>query len=559
MAPPPSSSLSSPASAPASSASVLASSITAAAATGAHHHHHNQQPQPFDPVRFLSRDARARAPSGLKSFYPITVRPGMRSLGGGLPHPDTFSVTDFSATIASVEGGTQTIHIGKTAASGEVPSVDRFLQYAPGTGWSQAIDAVKDVMLPATVTPQYADWDLILTHGNTTAFDMCMRILFEHGDGMIVEEFAYSSAMEQIVPFGVIAVSVKMDDQGLVPSDIPRAIRDFKSKHPNANCRVLYTVPTGQNPTGTVMSVERRKELLKVANELDLLVIEDDPYSFLELPSYQPASSRASYEYKGIDQLLPPLLSLDTTGRVINMFTFSKILGPGFRAGFLAGHKEFIKYLTFVSEVTVQSASGFSQAYLAALLQTWGRSGMAKYALRLQQKYTERRDVMVEQALEALKPASENDLPPAEFVIPTAGMFLWIKVNLPATAPATLINDIHDALIARSVLVIPGSSFVADRYAALAARSLALAPGERISDPEPSASSSSSSAAPPPAPYFRVAFSYANNQQMREAMSVLGDVLREFGCGVGAAKPTATKRAADGVAVTPSKKTRVVA
>ncbi|KAJ1568558.1 hypothetical protein HK405_000598 [Cladochytrium tenue] len=492
----------------------------------------------FDATPFLSLEARSRSASVLKSFYPITIRPGMRSLGGGLPHPSSFAVTQFTAGLHHHEAPDSHSAAVRVAARGSERSavvdeptaakpltVEEFLQYAPGTGWGTARDAIRSALLTNNdAAPKYADWDFIVTHGNTSAFDMCMRTFFDRGDGMIVEEYAYSSVLEQMVPHGVTPVSVRVDAEGMVPSDIRRAVESFRTAHPHGRCNVLYIVPTGQNPTGTVMGVQRRRDLLAVCRELGLLVVEDDPYSYLELPDYLPAERRSEYRFRGIGGLMPTLLSMDTEGRVVHLFTFSKILAPGFRVGFMAANKALLKYLTFTTEVTVQSASGFSQGYLSGILNQWGRDGLDVYAVGLQKQYTHRRDVMIEALLKAMGPIPAGAAPPAEFVTPCAGMFVWLKVNLPAGAPASTMTAIHQRLVDRGVLVIPGELFVAERYARRLGRIQAADRNEAVP-------AWATTELDQPIPYFRMAFSFAKDEMMAEAMVILAEVLTEFGCG----------------------------
>ncbi|KAJ1565427.1 hypothetical protein HK405_012377, partial [Cladochytrium tenue] len=162
---------------------------------------------------------------------------------------------------------------------------------------------------------------------------------------------------------------------------------------------------------------------------------------------------------------------------------------------------------------------------VAGILTKWGRTGLGEYAQRLQEQYTTRRDAMMEAFFEALGPIPAGTQPPAEFVTPRAGMFVWLKVNLPASAPAsTTMKLLHARLVERSVLVIPGELFLAARQAARSERLLAaFAAGERFPDataPEVEA-----------VPYFRLSFSFASLALMKEAMGVLAEVLREFGCG----------------------------
>ena len=251
--------------------------------------------------RFLSDEAKLRVPSALKAFYPIMKRPGIIALSGGLPHHSTFAFDSFSASVISSSIQQQSIVISNDidhdTASGSFDgaTVKSCLQYGPGSGQQNLIKIIKDTILTESKTPRYGSWDLIITTGNTHVIDSCLRMLFNKGDGILCEQFCYSSTLETLKPMGITPIPVMMDEEGLVVSDLERAIKEFRELHPKSRIPALYVVPTGefmcwdayfevlkfynvgQNPTGSVMSVERRKELLKAASVLDFLILEDDP------------------------------------------------------------------------------------------------------------------------------------------------------------------------------------------------------------------------------------------------------------------------------------------
>ncbi|KAJ3316175.1 hypothetical protein HDU76_002023 [Blyttiomyces sp. JEL0837] len=453
------------------------------------------KPNALDLSRFFSWDGHMRRPSSLKSLYPILIRPGMRGLAGGLPHPSFFG---YSTLDASYPIPSSDLEAPKKEGHIHVPferSAGKFLQYCVGRGWPQAVDACKKYIIGDRV-PKYNDWDLFITAGNTMAMDSALRLLCERGDGLDFFEYTYSSAMESMRPLGLIPVPVKIDSEGLIPADLERAIKEFKAKHPGKNCRVVYTVPTGQNPTGTVMGVPRRLELLETAKRLDLLILEDDPYSLLQLPEYEHNRERRSeYNFPGTRDLLPSLFNLDDEASA-----------------------QMIKQLVFYSENNTQSAAGPSQAMLAELLNEWGSEGLEQHALKLQKLYSARRDCLIEAAKENLYPASNDDLPPVEYTVPIAGMFVWFKVNLPPTATHQTLKDIFETLIDRKVLFTPGSYF--NPSAKENQEPAPLPPGQ-----EPEVDEDAQ------VPYFRVAFSYVSDEEMRDAMVIFGEVLREFGCG----------------------------
>ncbi|KAI8851520.1 pyridoxal phosphate-dependent transferase [Chytridium lagenaria] len=371
----------------------------------------------------LTLEARSRTPSSLKSLYHIASRPGMIALAGGLPRHELFPFQSYSASVHGTDGNLTNLTIPLHDTERDIPLS---LQYLGAPGLNALRAAVKTTVMGERGAPQYSDWDIMISGGNTASFDNCLRMLCERGDGVLVEEWCYSSALEQMRPLGIIPIPVKMDEEGFLPNDIPRAIREFREKYGDApRVDTVYVVPTGQNPTGALMGLERRKELLRVASEMDLIIVEDDPYNALELPPYAEASSR-SYAYKGTEGLFPSVFALDTEGRVIYLYTFSKVITPGMRVGFTAASEELLTVLKYFQETSVMFASGFSQGLLLHLLQAWGRDGLDSHLKNLQEHYTVRRDWVIDAARNYLYP-NPGYGPTVEYVAPEAGMFVWFK------------------------------------------------------------------------------------------------------------------------------------
>ncbi|KAJ3208114.1 Aromatic/aminoadipate aminotransferase 1 [Dinochytrium kinnereticum] len=417
----------------------------------------------------LSKEAKMRKPSTLKSLYPIASRPGMIALAGGLPRHELFPFQTYSATILGKSGESSSVEIPTTNAEKGATSAMDSLQYLEAPGLKTLRDVVKKVFMPTGT--MISDWDLMLT------------------------------ALEQMRPLGLFPIPVKMDGEGLIPSDIPRAVADFKAeKGEDARISMLYVVPTGQNPTGALMGVERRLELLKVASDLDLIVVEDDPYNALELPAYSPLSER-SYRLKGAEGLTPSIFSLDTEGRVIYLYTFSKVITPGMRIGFAAASVELLTVLKFFQETSVMFASGFSQGLLLHLLNEWGPEGYTAHVKRLQDHYTIRRDWIIDACNRYLCPIDGHG-PLVDYVIPEAGMFVWFKINL---------NDKHEKGAAKLI------------YERLIERSVLLANGDMFNPCEEQHGTT---------PFLRISFSYQSQENLETAVRVFGEVLREFNCGV---------------------------
>ncbi|TPX44128.1 hypothetical protein SeMB42_g02801 [Synchytrium endobioticum] len=486
----------------------------------------NGLPKAKDFVSFLNKETLSRERSGLKGYLAYRNRPGMSALGGGLPHPSLFSfqsidvsVNDYTPRPATVKNAA-IFHMSKSKQpsfkKATVPlfpdlrasvTLGEALQYGEGRGLQKLVTLLSE-SVEKTHKPKYCDWSLVVTSGNTDAMDKCLRLFCEQGDAVLVEEFSYPSAMEQMRPLGLHLVPVKVDAEGMVPSDVIRAASDFRMTHPESRLNLIYVVPTGQNPLGTSMSTERRQQFYKACQSLDLVILEDDPYSVLQLPPFTTedvdkdlAELEASYSYAGNTGLMPSLLSFDTDGRVVYMYTYSKVLAPGCRLGYIVTNDLFAEKFTFLTEVTTQGSSGISQAIVTEMLSKWTPSDHYNLAIYLQKYYTHKRNVIVRAAMRALN-KSESQPQVAEFVVPTSGMFIWIKVNLPDAFKPGIMKRIFDSLIQNGVLVVPGMEFC---------------PSGRKGNED--------------APYFRAAFSYASDEDLERAMTILGRILRDLGCG----------------------------
>ncbi|KZF20148.1 PLP-dependent transferase [Xylona heveae TC161] len=262
--------------------------------------------------------------------------------------------------------------------------------------------------------------DIILTCGSTDGFSKALQLLHNEWseekdwvrerEGMLVEKYTYMSAVQAALPRGMNVVPVDIDDQGMIPygegslEDILSNWDTKKGKRPH----LMYIVTIGQNPTGTVMGLERRKEIYGICSKYDVVIIEDDPYWYLQYPSafaamqarsenltptsshfedfHQPELRAPSHTFKSsgfdfLDSLVPSFLSIDADGRILRLDTFSKTTAPGCRLGWITAQPAFIERLLRITESTTQQPSGFVQSMVAELLmgpetaQDGGRGG----------------------------------------------------------------------------------------------------------------------------------------------------------------------------------------
>ncbi|BCS02181.1 aminotransferase-like domain-containing protein [Aspergillus luchuensis] len=283
--------------------------------------------------------------------------------------------------------------------------------------------------------PPYTDWATFLSCGATAATELAFRIFCNRGDTILAEQYTYPGTLESAALNGINVHGIEMDADGLRADALDEVLSswdDAQSPRPH----VLYTIPTGQNPTGVTQSLERRRAIYDIAEEHDLIIIEDDPYYFLRMGPYQDTqgtngtdTNQSASEDDEAAQIyhsesIPSYLTLDTSGRVVRLDSASKILAPGLRAGWVTASKQIIDKFTAYQEVSTVAVSGPSQLMLWHLLdENWGHDGFTTWLVHLSREYRWRRDVLLDAC---------NKYLPREAVqwnTPEFGMFLWVKVD----------------------------------------------------------------------------------------------------------------------------------
>lgn len=449
----------------------------------------------------LSLESRSRQPSSLKQAAGYLKTPGLISLGGGLPLAKNFPIEElsikfptpphFSEKAARESGTIMTAGKYDVTEKDGVYDLSIALNYALGTGSAQMIRFVTE-HTEIVCNPPYADWQCSLTVGSTSATEMAYRMFCERGDFILAEEYTFASAVECGLPLGIKCIGIEMDDQGLIPSVMDEILTNWDEKARGARKPfVLYTVPSGQNPTGATQGAARRKEVYAMCQKHDVYILEDEPYYFLQMQPYTgpdappvppPASNDAF-----LKALVPTFLGLDTDGRVMRMDSFSKVIAPGTRVGWVTASEQIIERFVRANESSVQNPSGIAQMVLFKLLdEHWGHEGYLKWLINLRLEYTKRRDVLLA-ACEKFLPKDIVSWNP-----PAAGMFvshfpqypaliplsfstanisqLWLKIDhtkYPSSKPKSSLLDIEQevflAAVNAGVLVSKGSWFIAER------------------------------------------------------------------------------------------------
>jgi 2-aminoadipate transaminase len=358
--------------------------------------------------------------SAMRDLMAITERPEVISLAGGLPDTSTFPPESYASIMQTVAA----------------EACARALQYGPTEGMAAVKDCIVDVMAEEG-TP--ADpGDILVTTGGQQVIDLVCKTLLDPGDVVVAEAPTYPGAIPAFCAYEADLVQVAMDADGMLVDELEATLARLEAE--GRRPKFIYTIPTFQNPGGVTMSLERRRRLVEIAAERELLVLEDNPYGLLR--------------YEG--EPLPTLRELDGGEFVIYLGTFSKILSPGVRLGWAVAPRPVLEKMNVGKQGVDLCSSSMTQCFVAAY---FGQGRWQDYLGSLTQLYRRRRDVMLD-ALAEHFPAQSS------WTHPEGGLFLW------ATLPEQL--DTTD-LLARclqeeNVAFVPGRAAFLDGRGANAMR-----------------------------------------------------------------------------------------
>jgi 2-aminoadipate transaminase len=359
----------------------------------------------------FARRTRGVSSSAMRDLMAVTAQPSVISLAGGLPDTTTFPAEDFAALMSRVA-------VDSSAAA---------LQYGPTEGLEDVRRAIVTVM--AAEGMRVEEDDLLVTTGGQQVIDLVCRTFLDPGDVVIAEGPTYPGAVPCFTAFQADVVQIEMDADGMridVLEDTLERLR-VDGKRP----KFIYTVPSFQNPAGVTMSLERRRELVRIAHEQELVVLEDNPYGLLR--------------YEG--DPLPTLLSLDGGRYVVYLGTFSKILSAGLRLGWAAAPRPILEKLNLGKQGADLCSSSLSQHFVATY---FAQRDWRAYLDKLRLLYRRRRDVMLE-ALEEHLPAE------ASWTRPQGGLFIWAA--LPHYIDTT---DLLARALREHVAFVPGRAAYLD-------------------------------------------------------------------------------------------------
>jgi len=386
--------------------------------------------------------------SAIRELLKLTEDPEVISFAGGLPAPDVFPVEEFSSACEKVLKDWGALALQYGATEGYLPLREMIARHTGRYG--------------ITVSAE----NILITSGSQQALDLIGKVFINPGDRILVEEPTYLGALQAWNAYGAEYVTVPMDEDGMITDALENALR--------SGVKFIYVLPNFQNPTGVTLSLQRRQQLIEIADRYGVPIIEDDPYGQLR--------------YEG--ENLPSIVSMDNEyrrngsneyrGNVIYLSTFSKILAPGLRLAWVIAPTPVIRKLVQAKQGADLHTATFNQIVAFEV----ARGGfLDRHIWLIRRIYGERRNIMLD-AMEELFP------PGVKWTRPQGGLFLWGM--LPEGMDTT---EVFKIAVSRKVAFVPGTSFYA------------LGGGENT---------------------MRLNFSYSSPDQIQIGIERLGNVLKEM-------------------------------
>ena len=341
--------------------------------------------------------------SAIREIFKYLAKPGMISFAGGNPSlaalPDEICA-ELAHDVLKADG-------------------KRILQYGATEGYPPFVESLRDYL-----TQQYDfDWKLnglLPTTGSTSCMDLVCKALLNPGDAVLVESPTFLGNMQTLNLYQAKLIPVESDEGGVMLDKLEDAIKEH---HP----KLFYVIPSFQNPSGRTLAAERRKPIAELAAKYGFLVMEDDPYRDLR--------------YTG--EHLPTIKSYDKTGHVAYMGSFSKIISPGMRVGYLVAEKDILRKCTIGKQGTDLHTPNLNQAIVDQFLR---RGLLEPHIASIIPAYKEKMELMLK----------ELDSFPAgtKYTVPEGGLFIWVE--MPETFNAT---EVFQEAVENNVAYVPGTHF----------------------------------------------------------------------------------------------------
>ena len=358
--------------------------------------------------QFLSNSGKSMKRSAIREILKHLQQPGMISFAGGLPAPETFPVNDLKEIAVEIleNDGPESLQYGTTEGDPLLRKmlVERHNRQGLKIGME----------------------NLIITSASQQALDLIAKVFLDRGDYVICGLPSYLGGLNAFSLYGAQLHGITLDEDGMKPDELEETIITLKEL--GRKIKLIYVIPDFQNPSGITIPDSRRLKIIEIADKYDLLIVEDSPYR--------------EVRFEGKPQKL--MKELDTTGRVITLFTFSKIFAPGFRVGWVVGHPEILDKLVMAKQTADLCTSPFVQKIIARYMEKGLLEKNLKKTIDL---YRERRNQMIT-CFRKYMPEG------VRWTEPQGGLFLF--VTLPHQLDA---DEIFKKAIVKNVAFVAGSSF----------------------------------------------------------------------------------------------------
>lgn len=343
--------------------------------------------------------------SDIRELLKLTARPEVISFAGGMPAPELFPVEEINAAFNAVMADN-----GKTA-----------LQYGQTEGWAPLRQQIADRMEKINSIKTDPS-DVILTAGSQQGLDFCGKLFLNPGDVVIMESPSYLGAINAFNAYQPTYVEIPTDDNGMIMEELEKVLATTE------NVKLIYVIPDFQNPSGRTWPLERRQKFMEIVNKYEVNVIEDNPYGDLR--------------FRG--EFLPALKSLDTKGLVLYFGTFSKILSPGFRIGWICANDAIMEKLNLIAQAAVLQTATVNAMVVSKYLEMYDIDG---HIAKILPVYKHRCELMISTMKETFPPE-------AKFTDPEGGLFTWVE--LPEYVNT---RDLAAKALEQNVAFVPGSGF----------------------------------------------------------------------------------------------------
>ncbi len=352
----------------------------------------------------FSNKVKDMKPSAIREIFKSLSDPNMISFAAGNPSPLSFPVEKMNKVADE---------IFKNEASVA-------FQYGITEGYprlrQQVATRLRDKFNTGT-----DDDDVIITTGGQQGIDLCCKVLCNEGDTVICENPSFIGALNAFRSYNTNLVGIDLENDGMNIEALENALKA------NPNTKMIYVIPTFQNPAGITTSLEKRKAILDLAEKYNVIILEDNPYGELR--------------FSGKD--VPTIKSLDKNGRVVYCSSFSKILSAGMRIGFVCGPKEIVQKIVVVKQVNDVHTNQFFQMVASKFIDTYGLDEHIDFIRGL---YREKCTLMLSELDKQLGDK-------VEYTRPEGGLFIWL------TAKGKNGDEIAKQAIENKVAVVTGSSF----------------------------------------------------------------------------------------------------